>query len=118
MEGGGGRRASSAADFFSRRPSSSFLASVRRYSTSTVFGLKGEEKDLAKEGRRHSSTPVKEGSPRGERWRSLAKVVLGDVGEEGEVRPEEPGEQAGTGRRHILRRISSVSAKMYTGEVW
>ena len=105
--GGGGRRASSASDFFTRRHSSSFFQSMRRYSTNTVFGLTkagveggseakpseskngGGAKNLG--GRRHSAAVggglLKSGSssPRSDKWRSLARVVLGNVDEGGEV---------------------------------
>ena len=114
--GGGGRRASSASDFFTRRHSSSFFQSMRRYSTNTVFGLTkagvegGSEtkpsesknggnggKNLG--GRRHSAAVggglLKSGSssPRSDKWRSLARVVLGNVDEGGEVgRQDETGD--------------------------
>ena len=108
--GGGGRRASSASDFFTRRHSSSFFQSMRRYSTNTVFGLTkagvvegGEAKQPSESknaknpgGRRHSAAVgggglLKSGSssPRSDKWRSLARVVLGNVDEGGEVRQEE-----------------------------
>ena len=92
-----GRRKSSASEFFSRRHSSSLFQSMRRYSTSTVFGT-SEEKSP---GRRHSSTQLplsiseREVPSRVERWRSLARVVLGDVQEQQETDPcsnEEPGQ--------------------------
>ena len=115
--GGGGRRASSASDFFTRRHSSSFFQSMRRYSTNTVFGLtktEGEAKSsesknggIAKSlgGRRHSAAPQQQrgsggslsksgsASPRSDKWRSLARVVLGNVDEGGEVgRQDETGD--------------------------
>ena len=114
--GGGARRASSAADFFQRRHSSSFFQSMRRYSTNTVFGLtktEGEAKSsesknggIAKSlgGRRHSAAPQQQrgsggslsksgsASPRSDKWRSLARVVLGNVDEGGEARPDETGD--------------------------
>ena len=116
MEGGGGgggqRRASSAADFFTRRHSSSFFQSMRRYSTNTVFGLTkagvgggSETKPIESKnggngaknlgGRRHSAAVggglLKSGSssPRSDKWRSLARVVLGNVDEGGEVPRQE-----------------------------
>ena len=109
-----GRRNSSASEFFSRRHSSSFFQSMRRYSTSTVFGLSkpggsGDNKSDSTKGRRHSSSqpPLSisggssgyissssKGSPissrnspssgRSDKWRSLARVVLGDVEEHSE----------------------------------
>ena len=109
-----GRRNSSASEFFSRRHSSSFFQSMRRYSTSTVFGLSkpsgsGDNKGDSTKGRRHSSSqpPLSisggssgyissssKGSPissrnspssgRSDKWRSLARVVLGDVEEHSE----------------------------------
>ena len=99
-EGQNGRRASSAADFFSRRPSSSWLQSMRRYSASTVFGLAREEggqeggggrrcsaaqpslPPVVREGREGRREGYREG--RQERWRSLARAVLGQVEEGGE----------------------------------
>ena len=95
-----GRRKSSASEFFSRRHSSSLFQSMRRYSTSTMFGT-SEEKSP---GRRHSSTQLplsiseRESPSRVERWRSLARVVLGDVQEQQETDPccnEEPGQSGG-----------------------
>ena len=110
--GGGGRRASSASDFFTRRHSSSFFQSMRRYSTNTVFGLTkaveggegkpSEGKNGTKNpgGRRHSAAVggglLKSGSssPRSDKWRSLARVVLGNVDEGGEpVRQDETGDE-------------------------
>ena len=112
--GGGGRRASSASDFFTRRHSSAFFQSMRRYSTNTVFGLTNkagveeggeakpgsESKNGGKGGRRHSAAVgggglLKSGSssPRSDKWRSLARVVLGNVDEGGEVRQEETGDK-------------------------
>ena len=95
-----GRRKSSASEFFSRRHSSSLFQSMRRYSTSTVFGLPrltGSSEGKSN-GRRHSSSqlpislsdsPDSPGSSRDftrtEKWKSLAKVVLGDVEEQQEV---------------------------------
>ena len=106
-----GRRKSSASEFFSRRHSSSLFQSMRRYSTSTVFGLPrltGASEGKSN-GRRHSSTqlpisitdsPDSPGSSRDftrtERWKSLAKVVLGDVEEQQEVDQSYEGDQ-GTG---------------------
>ena len=84
---------------------------MRRYSTNTVFGLTkagvvegGETKPSESKngggaknpgGRRHSAAVggglLKSGSssPRSDKWRSLARVVLGNVDEGGEVRQEE-----------------------------
>ena len=115
--GGGARRASSAADFFQRRHSSSFFQSMRRYSTNNVFGItktvvdgegKGSEgkNGMGKKGlggRRHSAAVAQQrgglasprsSSPRSEKWRSLARVVLGNVEEGGEpvVRQDETGD--------------------------
>ena len=115
--GGGARRASSAADFFQRRHSSSFFQSMRRYSTNNVFGITktavdgegkgGEGKNGTKKGlggRRHSAAVAQQrggllasprsSSPRSEKWRSLARVVLGNVEEGGEpvVRQDETGD--------------------------
>ena len=65
---------------------------MRRYSTSTVFGL--PRLSEATGGRRHSSTQLTDLSPashsptRSDRWKTLAKVVLGDV--------EEQQEESGT----------------------
>ena len=109
--GGGARRASSAADFFQRRHSSSFFQSMRRYSTNNVFGItktvvdgegKGSEgKNGTKKGlggRRHSAAVAQQrgglASPRSEKWRNLARVVLGNVEEGGEpiARQDETGD--------------------------
>ena len=110
-----GRRNSSASEFFSRRHSSSFFQSMRRYSTSTVFGISkpngssDNKSETTPKGRRHSSTqpPLSisggssgyissssRGSPvssrnspssgRSDKWRSIARVVLGNVEEHSE----------------------------------
>ena len=96
------RRKSSASEFFSRRHSSSLFQSMRRYSTSTIFGA-GSRSDTngdsdivtRKNGRRHSTAqlPISNNSlnnsspittSRTEKIKSLAKVVLGDVEEQQE----------------------------------
>ena len=96
------RRKSSASEFFSRRHSSSLFQSMRRYSTSTIFGA-GSRSDTngdsggdivtRKNGRRHSTaqlpiSSLNNSSPistsRTEKIKSLAKVVLGDVEEQQE----------------------------------
>ena len=111
-----GRRKSSASEFFSRRHSSSLFQYMRRYSTSTVFGLPrlGGSSEGKSNGRRHSSTqlplsispsdsPDSPGSSRDftrtEKWKTLAKVVLGDVEEQQEVDQNydgDPGTWTGT----------------------
>ena len=109
-----GRRKSSASEFFSRRHSSSLFQSMRRYSTSTVFGLPrlNGSSEGKSNGRRHSSTqlpisindsPDSPGSSRDftrtEKWKTLAKVVLGDVEEQQEVDQHydgDPGTSSGT----------------------
>ena len=96
------RRKSSASEFFSRRHSSSLFQSMRRYSTSTIFGA-GSRSDTnsdsggdivtTKNGRRHSTAQLPISSlnnsssistSRTEKIKSLAKVVLGDVEEQQE----------------------------------
>ena len=96
------RRKSSASEFFSRRHSSSLFQSMRRYSTSTIFGA-GSRSDTngdsggdivtRKNGRRHSTaqlpiSSLNNSSPittsRTEKIKSIAKVVLGDVEEQQE----------------------------------
>ena len=128
-----GRRNSSASEFFSRRHSSSFFQSMRRYSTSTVFGLSkpsggSDNKSDSTKGRRHSSSqpPLSisggssgyisgssKGSPissrdspssgRSDKWRSLARVVLGNVEEHSEHCEHEQSilEDAGRDDYHI-----------------
>ena len=100
------RRKSSASEFFSRRHSSSLFQSMRRYSTSTIFGAgshtdnngdSGGDISTRKNGRRHSTAqlPISNNSlnsshsspnttSRTEKIKSLAKVVLGDVEEQQE----------------------------------
>ena len=101
------RRKSSASEFFSRRHSSSLFQSMRRYSTSTIFGAgsrsdnngdsSGGDISTRKSGRRHSTAqlPISHNSlnssnsspntaSRTEKIKSLAKVVLGDVEEQQE----------------------------------
>ena len=112
-----GRRKSSASEFFSRRHSNSLFQSMRRYSTSTVFGLPrltGASEGKSN-GRRHSSSqlpisisdsPDSPGSSRDftrtEKWKTLAKVVLGDVEEQQEVDQNYDGDPApGTGWYYI-----------------
>ena len=112
-----GRRKSSASEFFSRRHSSSLFQSMRRYSTSTVFGLPrlSGASEGKSNGRRHSSSqlpistndsPDSPGSSRDftrtEKWKTLAKVVLGDVEEQQEVDQNYDGDPApGTGWYYI-----------------
>ena len=68
------RRKSSASEFFSRRHSSSLFQSMRRYSSSTIFGARpasgsgpGDTKTNGvsekRKGRRHSSTQLPISSP-------------------------------------------------------
>ena len=121
-----GRRNSSASEFFTRRNSSSFFQSLRRYSASQVFGVSkndggrnvGEGRGGAGKrgveggGRRHSAAghgaagadrlgtaAAGQSSPgvgRTDRWRHLAKAVLGNLEERNETDgglAEEAGEE-------------------------
>ena len=88
------RRKSSASEFFSRRHSSSLFQSMRRYSSSTIFGARpasgsGDTKTNGvsekRKGRRHSSTQLPISSPEnnGATHEKLKIVAngLGDVDE-------------------------------------
>ena len=96
------RRKSSASEFFSRRNSNSLFQSMRRYSTSTMFGSTATTQSTAngdkvsdtgwgfikKKGRRHSSSqlPISSslntaGSSDENTSKSLKKGALGDVAE-------------------------------------
>lgn len=90
------RRKSSASEFFSRRHSSSLFQSMRRYSSSTIFGARpasgsgdtktnGVSVSEKRKGRRHSSTQLPISSPEnnGATHEKLKIVAngLGDVDE-------------------------------------
>ena len=95
------RRKSSASEFFSRRNSSGIFRSMRRYSTSTMFGARPvpdpdtcdqsensdtvSDKKTKKKGRRHSSTqlPISNSNNFGSDKLKIFAIaaVLGDVEE-------------------------------------
>ena len=125
------RRKSSASEFFSRRHSSSLFQSMRRYSSSTIFGPRqgsasgdtGDTKNNGvtekRKGRRHSSTqlPISDsetGAAHHEKLRPLTNA-LGDVDELQEGDGENgDGRESGSGTCHTVV-VANCTFEMLVG---